>query len=305
MAKPRVFIGSSSEGRAIAEALQGNLDGEATCTVWDQGVFPLSGLTVESLLSAAGRFDFALFVLSPDDTAEVRGERVLVARDNVLLEVGLFLGVLPKSQVLLLTPTKTEDCRLKLPSDLDGMTVGSYDSEREDKNWRAATGPFCLAVKERIQDWRTARETTQNTAENRDLRVMSTIRERFSWPPGEQVPEQTNRLAYQPQLAELRIRGGKAEAHGKMVTTGRLEFDGDIVAHGVYQAGVAYMIYTSNDDSRGYNFKGLLLLRVPPMGQPSGVWIADDHIDPGRGAVVIGDISAVPVPLKTARDTTR
>ena len=292
MPKPQVFIGSSAEGRDIAYAIQVNLRDDADCTVWTQGVFPLSGFTLESLLSAAGRYDFALFVLSNDDLVNFRGNLVLAARDNVLLEIGLFLGVLPRQQVLLLTPeTSVDGPPFKLPSDLAALGVGSYNSARSDGNWTAATGVFCGQVRAQMQQWRTRALTALDEGdENRDIRGMVTVRERFSWGP-DSVPEPVNRIQYLPQPGELKIRGDKAEATAKMVSRGMIDFDGVLTAHGVFHTGVAYMVYTAVDEHRGYRFKGLLFLRVPPFGPMSGLWMSEDDIDQTRRGVVIGDVS--------------
>ena len=61
--KPRVFIGSSSEGLRAAELLQLNLDYSAECSIWSQGVFGLSRNTLEVLVDRAGDFDYAVLVL--------------------------------------------------------------------------------------------------------------------------------------------------------------------------------------------------------------------------------------------------
>jgi hypothetical protein len=60
--RPRVFIGSSSEGLAVARALQPGLYYEAEPVKWSRGVFGLSGGTLESLVAECDNFDFAVFV---------------------------------------------------------------------------------------------------------------------------------------------------------------------------------------------------------------------------------------------------
>ncbi|MEJ7677510.1 MAG: hypothetical protein WKG06_06485 [Segetibacter sp.] len=44
--KPRIFIGSSVEGKNIAEAINANLDFDAWCTIWPH-TFGASGITIE------------------------------------------------------------------------------------------------------------------------------------------------------------------------------------------------------------------------------------------------------------------
>ena len=87
--RPCVFIGSSTEGLEIARAIQVNLDQACELTIWGQGIFGLGGGTLENLVEKLDDFDFAIFVLTPDDLVTSRGRRQESPRDNVLLELGL------------------------------------------------------------------------------------------------------------------------------------------------------------------------------------------------------------------------
>lgn len=94
---PKVFIGSSVRSLPIARAIQANLeaqDAPAEATVWDQGIFEPNVHTLTSLLTTLPHFGFAVFVFSPDDIAQIRGEVELVVRDNVVFEYGLATGIL-------------------------------------------------------------------------------------------------------------------------------------------------------------------------------------------------------------------
>jgi hypothetical protein len=90
--KARVFIGSSSEGLPIANAIQENLQRDAYCDVWTQGIFGLGQTTMDALLQAVTDHDFGVFVLSPDDIQVIRKNAYSAPRDNVLLESALFMG---------------------------------------------------------------------------------------------------------------------------------------------------------------------------------------------------------------------
>lgn len=96
--RPVIFIGSSKEGLSIAEALLVNLDYAADVVLWSQGVFGLSAGTLESLVKKLSDFDFAILVLTPDDVAITSGEAKQLPRDNVLLELGLFMGSLGRDR---------------------------------------------------------------------------------------------------------------------------------------------------------------------------------------------------------------
>src|SRR5438874_7893646 len=102
--KPRIFIGSSTESAAVAHAIQAELDRDAECTVWTQGVFGLSDTPVRSLIEEARRSDYAIFVMTPDDEANVRGEAFSIPRDNVIYELGLFSGAVGPERCFLITP---------------------------------------------------------------------------------------------------------------------------------------------------------------------------------------------------------
>jgi predicted nucleotide-binding protein len=143
LSRPRLLIGSSSEGTAIAEAIQSNLDREAESVVWHQGVFGLGQTPLESLAKAVQGVDFAVLVLTPDDTITKRRKTNASPRDNVLFELGLFMGVLGPDRTFMVAPENTE---LELPSDLAGVTQGRF-RERSDDNLRAALGSFCTELK--------------------------------------------------------------------------------------------------------------------------------------------------------------
>ena len=67
MNRPLLFVGSSTEGLDCAKALQQNLDHALEVVLWSQGVFGLSGGTLETLVQKLQTVDFAALVLTPDD----------------------------------------------------------------------------------------------------------------------------------------------------------------------------------------------------------------------------------------------
>jgi tetratricopeptide (TPR) repeat protein len=147
--KPRAFVGSSVEGLAVAYAIQQNLLYDAEITVWSQGVFALSRGAVESLLEVLTSSDFGIFVMTPDDIATIRKETSSVIRDNVLFELGLFMGKLGRDRAFFVMPDNVAD--LHLPSDLVGLTPAKYEGARTDGNMQAATGPACQSIRQQIK----------------------------------------------------------------------------------------------------------------------------------------------------------
>ncbi len=121
--RPVVFIGSSAEGLAVAQALQVNLDFCAEVILWSQGVFGLGEGTLESLVDRLDNFDFAILVLTPDDLTLSRGTDFQSPRDNVVFELGLFMGALGRTRSFIVYD-RTAD--VKLPTDLAGVTPATY-----------------------------------------------------------------------------------------------------------------------------------------------------------------------------------
>lgn len=147
--KLRVFVGSSVEALPIAYAIQKNLRHQAEVTVWDQGLFQLSRSSLQSLVAALENFDFGVFVFSPDDLLTIRGEDHRAVRDNVLFELGLFIGELGQTRCFILAPEGEAD--LRFPTDLLGVEPAIYESGRSDGNWQAATGPACTDIRRELQ----------------------------------------------------------------------------------------------------------------------------------------------------------
>jgi len=144
--KPRLFIGASVESVNIAYASQQNLCRDAEVTVWDQGVFELSTSELESLIKTLDESDFAMFVFSPDDLVTIRGHENQAVRDNVIFELGLFVGRLGKNRCYILIPEDHTD--LRIPTDLIGMTPATYETGRRDGRFQAATAPACHSIRE-------------------------------------------------------------------------------------------------------------------------------------------------------------
>lgn len=52
----------------------------------------LGSTFIENLMKAVARFDFAILVLTPDDIVQSRSKELAGPRDNVIFELGLFMG---------------------------------------------------------------------------------------------------------------------------------------------------------------------------------------------------------------------
>ena len=145
--KPRIFIGSSGSPKGYASAIHAGLAGVAECTVWTDGAFALSTSTVAGLLKNLRDSDFGVFVYAPDDTATVKSELLNIPRDNVVYEAGLFSGYLRPERCFIVVP---QTAKVRVPTDLLGMTLGFYEDDRTDGNNEAAVATFCSKVQQQI-----------------------------------------------------------------------------------------------------------------------------------------------------------
>ena len=123
--QPHLFIGSSRESLPVAEAIKDGLASMPFSTyLWTDDIFTASKTNIESLESELERSDFAILVLGPDDKVFSRGKDAEAPRDNVLFELGLFMGALSRRRTFFVIPT---GLNLKIPSDLLGVTPLQYD----------------------------------------------------------------------------------------------------------------------------------------------------------------------------------
>lgn len=117
---PELFIGSSKEGLCLAKKFQRAIEKAVPgikVLIWDKGVFGLSKNNLDSLVMEAKKCDFAIMVMTADDSVKSRGSTCKAPRDNVVFELGLFMGTIGSDRTFLIRPPD-----LKLPTDLDGIT---------------------------------------------------------------------------------------------------------------------------------------------------------------------------------------
>lgn len=147
----KVFIGSSSEGLPLAESVQSVLSHNANLLVncWSQGVFRVGNYPMEDLMEELHQTDFAVFVLSPDDYTVSRNTEYYTARDNILFELGLFMGFLGRERTFFIMPDGG-DLPYKIPSDLFGLNSAKYRISSVKKGIDAALGPACTQIKSKI-----------------------------------------------------------------------------------------------------------------------------------------------------------
>tara|TARA_R110002049_G_scaffold274851_1_gene452865 strand:+ start:1535 stop:2467 length:933 start_codon:yes stop_codon:yes gene_type:complete len=134
MRKKRIFIGSSSEELDLAQSAKKILEPEFDVTiwndsVWDTAVFKINNNFLHDLLKATLQYDFGILLGTTDDKVVVRKKEVLQSRDNVLFELGLFMGRLGLSKCAFVVEKE-----LNILSDIKGISLARF-SKKEPSSY--------------------------------------------------------------------------------------------------------------------------------------------------------------------------
>ncbi|AXA23899.1 TIR domain-containing protein [Pseudomonas putida] len=146
MRKPRVFIASSVEGIHIANAVNECLDYDVELVHWKDS-FRLSSYSIDDLMEKSRTVDFAIFIFTPDDILTIREQVHIVARDNVIFELGLFIGSLSRERCFVIKPRNSS---MHFPTDLLGLTPADFDGNRSDGDLTQAVNAPCIKIKKEI-----------------------------------------------------------------------------------------------------------------------------------------------------------
>lgn len=138
-AKPRLFVGSASEAKPFVENLCSALTDFCQVHPWySSPAFMNMESTLSDLLAATTLYDLGLFILTADDITISRRRKTHSIRDNVLFELGLFLGALGPARTIGLME-ELEEKRLKVPSDLSGINLPQFTYSDHDSIVDATT----------------------------------------------------------------------------------------------------------------------------------------------------------------------
>jgi hypothetical protein len=131
--KRKLFIGSSTEGFRIAQQVKDLISSACgdwiEIELWKEGsVFKNNSSFLDSLVKASRRYDYGIMVATADDIIKYRNLITKVPRDNVVFELGLFLGSLGLKRAFLFADKKS-----KLPSDYNGITIPKFKNGNVSK----------------------------------------------------------------------------------------------------------------------------------------------------------------------------
>jgi hypothetical protein len=151
MERTRVFIGSSKEGIPVARSLAANFehDNDIVVTIWTAARFRLGESTLVSLEQGLAQYDFGIFVFTPDDVTSKRGKEYPAPRDNVVFELGMFLGRLGRTRCCAVRP---RDVDLHIATDLSGITLAEYSAGKFTDSPEAAVSDAAEKIRRQIRD---------------------------------------------------------------------------------------------------------------------------------------------------------
>jgi predicted nucleotide-binding protein len=140
----KLFIASSAEALPVASEIQAGLRKDPVAvTLWSEGVFGAADFSLEALERAAEKADFAVLVFSADDKLLSRGQKLDAPRDNVVFELGLFIGAIGRKRTFIVLPQNT---KIKIPTDLLGITPITY-AVGDPKDFSSQIGPVCTELR--------------------------------------------------------------------------------------------------------------------------------------------------------------
>ncbi|MEX5607934.1 TIR domain-containing protein [Pseudomonas protegens] len=130
--KHRIFAISSAEAlRVVQSGIQHfTHDSDLEYAPWSMPqIFQLSSYPMDDLEEEMIRADFAVVIANDDDIVTSRNLEQSMPRDNVLFELGLFVGRFGRKRTVLMAP---QGVNVKLPSDLKGLSIIYYPKDMRD-----------------------------------------------------------------------------------------------------------------------------------------------------------------------------
>ena len=146
---PCLFVGSSKESLDIAGAIRSNLECDnLVVRLWTDRVFGASQFPLIELEKQIQKADFAVLVLGPDDEVVSRDKKSDAPRDNVIFELGLFMGALSHERTFMVIPA---ECEIKIPTDLLGLIPLSYRLDNSN-GFSDLLAPACDELRQIIDE---------------------------------------------------------------------------------------------------------------------------------------------------------
>lgn len=145
--KPKIFIAASTSADDYATAVKGHLEKAFDVYVWSDIGSSNSKFLPENIRSLPFQYDFGVFIFSDDDILTKNNERLVITRDNVLFEFGVFVGNLGYERCYILAPNLP---KFHLPSDLDGFLFHPFAKPENSSDYESVFRVPCGRIKESI-----------------------------------------------------------------------------------------------------------------------------------------------------------
>lgn len=159
--KLRIFIGSSLESSPVLDIIASRLRANKrfNVTTWTKLDAEPGSDFLDVLITASSTFDAAVLVFAPDDLVISRGREQKGPRDNVIFELGLFMGNLGRKRALIVGPNEWET-DLKIMSDIGHLGRTRYKPpqygrsmkrEQKQKLLEGALKPACDTLESHLE----------------------------------------------------------------------------------------------------------------------------------------------------------
>jgi hypoxanthine phosphoribosyltransferase len=145
--RPKVFLASSSEAANLLDRLAFMVEAEGAAALRWPDAFPAGQFVLEGLIEASRTVDGALILATADDLLSQRGHEAWAPRDNVLVELGIFVSALSRRRAALVVAVDPPR-DIRLPSDLAGLVPLTFAPDRPEhlreqlRRWMAQAGFF-------------------------------------------------------------------------------------------------------------------------------------------------------------------
>ena len=141
-----VFIGSSTEALPIAKRIKTIIEAnDDKAIVWQDAFLP-GQMLLPNLVGLVETYDFGVFVFSPDDVVTSREKSEGAVRDNVLFEVGIFMGGLGVERSFIVEVQKNIKSKAHIPTDLQGLITARVKESYSEQEFSGEIGALISAI---------------------------------------------------------------------------------------------------------------------------------------------------------------
>jgi Predicted nucleotide-binding protein containing TIR-like domain len=136
MTKRRVFLAYCSAKEDIAAAFRKSLQKDFEVVLWQDAEWG-GNVLLDNIIGEIESCLYGVAIISCDDELKSKGVSHWVPRDNVALELGIFLGLFGKARTAIISVTEPDGSAPKFPTDLQGWlhlevkTTSSKDTIKE------------------------------------------------------------------------------------------------------------------------------------------------------------------------------